>query len=132
MNHRKQSKKHFGRKTKHREAMFANLAASLIEHGQIKTTLPKAKALRPFIEKLITIASADDKPLQHRVRVCFAKLKNHKEASSRLINVVAPFFQKRPGGYTRILKCGFRPGDQAPMAFIQFVDWEKQLEAEAA
>ncbi|MFT5285989.1 MAG: large subunit ribosomal protein L17 [Planctomycetota bacterium] len=107
-----------GRTTSHRIAMTRNMASSLIEHERIVTTLPKAKALRPFIEKLITLAK--DPSLHHR-RLAFARLRN-PEALQKLFSDVAPRFSERPGGYTRILKLAKpRLGDNAPRAIIEFV-----------
>ena len=102
----------------HRKAMFANMAGSLIEHEQIKTTLPKAKELRPIIEKLITLAKRGD---LHARRQAGAALKQdiHLE---RLFAILGPRYQTRQGGYVRVLKAGFRYGDMAPMAIIEFVD----------
>ncbi len=102
----------------HRQAMFANMAASLIEHEQIKTTLPKAKELRPYIERLITLGKRGD---IHARRLVRAKLKTDA-AVSRLFDVVAPRMAERNGGYTRVMKAGFRYGDAAPMAIIELVD----------
>lgn len=109
--------RHLGRTSAHRAALYRNLAISLIEHQVIKTTLPKAKELRRFVERLVTLAKEDT--VANR-RLAFARLSN-KQAVSKLFEV-AKVNQDRPGGYTRILKCGFRPGDQAPMAYIMFVD----------
>ena len=102
----------------HRKAMFANMCGSLIEHEQIKTTLPKAKELRPIIEKLITLAKRGD---LHARRQAGAALKQdiHLE---RLFAILGPRYQTRQGGYVRVLKAGFRYGDMAPMAIIEFVD----------
>jgi len=102
----------------HRKAMFANMCGSLIEHEQIKTTLPKAKELRPIIEKLITLAKRGD---LHARRQAHAQLKQdiHTE---RLFAILGPRYATRQGGYVRVLKAGFRYGDMAPMAIIEFVD----------
>ena len=116
MNHRSK-RRHFGRPTSHREAMFRNMAISLLMHGQIKTTLPKAKDLRGLVEPLITRSKANT--LANR-RYLIAKLGN-KDAIQKLLVELGPFYQSRPGGYLRILKCGFRAGDAAPMAIIQLV-----------
>jgi len=102
----------------HRKAMFANMAGSLIEHEQIKTTLPKAKELRPIIEKLITLAKRGD---LHARRQADAQLKEDKHVA-RLFEILGPRYKDRQGGYVRILKAGFRYGDMAPMAIIEFVD----------
>ncbi len=102
----------------HRQALLANMAASLIEHEQIKTTLPKAKELRPYVEKLITLGKRGD---VHSRRVARSKLKTD-EAVTRLFDVIAARYADRAGGYTRIMKAGFRYGDAAPMAVIEMVD----------
>jgi large subunit ribosomal protein L17 len=102
----------------HRKALFANMAGSLIEHEQIKTTLPKAKELRPVVEKLITLAKRGD---LHARRLAAAQLKEDKHVS-RLFEILGPRYQDRQGGYVRVLKAGFRYGDMAPMAIIEFVD----------
>jgi large subunit ribosomal protein L17 len=102
----------------HRKALFANMAGALIEHEQIKTTLPKAKELRPIVEKLITLAKRGD---LHARRMAAAHLKQDAHVS-RLFEVLGPRYQNRQGGYIRVLKAGFRYGDMAPMAIIEFVD----------
>ena len=102
----------------HRKAMFANMAGSLIEHEQIKTTLPKAKELRPIIEKLITLAKRGD---LHARRQAASQLKQDQYVE-RLFAILGPRYQERQGGYVRVLKAGFRYGDMAPMAIIEFVD----------
>ncbi|MFN3994416.1 MAG: 50S ribosomal protein L17 [Tabrizicola flagellatus] len=102
----------------HRKALFANMAGSLIEHEQIKTTLPKAKELRPIVEKLVTLAKRGD---LHARRQAAAALKQDMHVT-RLFDVLAPRYKDRQGGYVRILKAGFRYGDMAPMAIIEFVD----------
>jgi large subunit ribosomal protein L17 len=102
----------------HRKALFANMAGSLIEHEQIKTTLPKAKVLRPIIEKLITLAKRGD---LHARRQADAQLKEDKHVA-RLFEILGPRYKDRQGGYVRVLKAGFRYGDMAPMAIIEFVD----------
>lgn len=117
MNHRN-GRKHFGRPTSHREAMFRNMAVSLIREKQITTTLPKAKELRRFLEPLITKAKTND--LQTR-RYLIAKLSGNKDAIQALLTELGPHFKTRPGGYLRLLKCGFRAGDAAPMAIVQLV-----------
>lgn len=117
MRHRNGRRK-LNRTATHRMSMFANMAASLIEHEQIKTTLPKAKELRPYIERLITLGKRGD---LHARRVARAKLKTDA-AVSRLFDVIAPRFADRSGGYTRVMKAGFRYGDAAPMAVIELVD----------
>ena len=102
----------------HRKAMFANMAGSLIEHEQIKTTLPKAKELRPIIEKLITLGKRGD---LHARRQANAQLKQDAFVA-KLFEVLGPRYKDRQGGYVRIMKAGFRYGDMAPMAIIEFVD----------
>ncbi|MCH8465342.1 MAG: 50S ribosomal protein L17 [Roseinatronobacter sp.] len=102
----------------HRKALFSNMCGSLIEHEQIKTTLPKAKELRPIIEKLITLAKRGD---LHARRQAAAQLKQDKDVA-KLFAVLGPRYKERQGGYVRILKAGFRYGDMAPMAIIEFVD----------
>lgn len=98
--------------------MFRNMAASLFEHEAIKTTLPKAKELRRVAEPLITLAKEDSVAKR---RVAFSRLRD-KEAVGKLFSELGPRYKARPGGYLRILKCGFRPGDNAPMAFVELVD----------
>lgn len=102
----------------HRKALWANMAGSLIEHEQIKTTLPKAKELRPIVEKLITLAKRGD---LHARRLAAARLTQEKHVA-RLFEVLGPRYRDRQGGYVRILKAGFRYGDMAPMAIVEFVD----------
>lgn len=102
----------------HRKAMFSNMAGSLIEHEQIKTTLPKAKELRPIVEKMITLARRGD---LHARRLVSSKLKQDSYVE-KLFNVLGPRYKERKGGYVRILKAGFRYGDMAPMAIIELVD----------
>ena len=102
----------------HRKALFANMAGSLIEHEQIKTTLPKAKELRPIVEKLITLAKRGD---LHARRQADAQLKQDKHVA-RLFEILGPRYKDRQGGYVRIMKAGFRYGDMAPMAIIEFVE----------
>jgi large subunit ribosomal protein L17 len=117
MYHRK-SYRRFGRSSEHRQAMFANLAASLIKHEQIITTLPKAKDLRPVVEKLVTLGKRGD---LHARRQALAKL-GDAAVVTKLIDVLGPRYKARQGGYTRILKAGYRYGDAAPVAVIEFVD----------
>ena len=117
MYHRK-SYRRFGRSSEHRQAMFANLAASLIKHEQIVTTLPKAKDLRPVVEKLVTLGKRGD---LHARRQAMAKL-GDETTVKKLIEVLGPRYKERQGGYTRIMKAGFRYGDAAPVAVIEFVD----------
>ena len=108
----------FNRSAEHRQAMFANMSAALIKHEQIVTTLPKAKDLRPVVEKLITLGKRGD---LHARRLAMARLRD--EAMVRkLFEVLGPRYKGRPGGYTRVLKAGFRYGDNAPLAVIEFVD----------
>ena len=102
----------------HRKALFANMAGSLIEHEQIKTTLPKAKELRPIVEKLITLSKRGD---LHARRLASAQLKEDQYVT-KLFDVLGPRYTDRQGGYTRVLRAGFRYGDMAPMAIIEFVD----------
>jgi large subunit ribosomal protein L17 len=117
MRHRK-SGRQLNRNSSHRQAMFRNMAASLIEHEVIKTTVPKAKELRRIAEPLITLAKEDS--VANR-RLAFSRTRD-KAAVGKLFAELGPRYESRPGGYTRILKCGFRPGDAAPMAFIELVD----------
>src|SRR6201996_885936 len=107
-----------GRTTAHRTAMFANMAASLIKHEQIVTTLPKAKELRPFVEKLVTLAKKGD--LSAR-RLAVARVRDQAQVQ-KLFATLGPRYKARNGGYIRVLKAGFRYGDNAPMAVIEFVD----------
>jgi large subunit ribosomal protein L17 len=108
----------FNRKSQHRRAMFANMANALFKHEQITTTLPKAKDLRPYAEKLITLAKRGD---LHARRLAMAKLRD-KSVVSKLFSAIAERYADRSGGYTRVLKAGFRYGDAAPMAVIELVD----------
>ena len=117
MRHQKAGRK-FNRTSAHRQAMFTNMAASLFKHELIKTTLPKAKELRRVAEPLITLGKVDS--VANR-RLAFARLRD-KEAVGNLFTVLGPRYQARPGGYLRILKCGFRAGDNAPMAYVELVD----------
>ncbi len=117
MRHNKSGRK-LNRNSSHRKAMFSNMANSLFDHEIIKTTLPKAKELRRVAEPLITLAKSDS--VSNR-RSAFSKLRD-KEMVGKLFNELAPRYKDRPGGYTRILKCGFRSGDSAPMAYIELVD----------
>jgi large subunit ribosomal protein L17 len=106
------------RTASHRKAMFANMSAALIKHEQIVTTLPKAKDLRPIVEKLITLAKRGD---LHARRQAIAQIRDEDQAR-KLFDVLGPRYQERQGGYLRIMKAGFRYGDNAPMAVIEFVD----------
>ena len=108
----------FSRKSAHRKAMFENLAASLIKHEQIRTTLPKAKDLRPIVERLITLGKRGG---LHSRRLAIARLQD-KKLADKLLTVLAERYAARAGGYTRIIKAGFRHGDDAPMAVIELVD----------
>jgi large subunit ribosomal protein L17 len=117
--HRRTGRK-FVRDASHRKAMFSNLAGALFEHGRIQTTEAKAKELRPIAEKLITLARKDPVDVAAQ-RQAVAYLRN-KDSVHRLFHEVAPRFTDRPGGYTRIIKLGPRPGDAAPMAYIELVD----------
>ena len=125
MRHRK-SGRLLNRTASHRKAMFSNMANSLFLHEQIKTTLPKAKQLRRVAEPLITLAKTAN--LQNRRRV-FARLRDRR-IISKLFDELGPHFKDRPGGYLRILKCGYRVGDNAPMAYVQLVG-RPLIEAEA-
>jgi large subunit ribosomal protein L17 len=117
MRHRNQGRK-LNVTTSHRIAMFANMAAALIKHEQIKTTLPKAKELRPVVEKLVTLSRKNN---LHARRQAMSTIRDEDQVK-KLFDVLGPRYAKRPGGYTRVLKAGFRHGDNAPMAFIEFVD----------
>lgn len=117
MRHRK-SGRQLNRNSAHRKAMFKNMAVSLIEHGLIKTTLPKAKELRRVAEPLITLAKIDS--VANR-RLAFSRTRSDS-AVGILFNELGPRYANRPGGYIRILKCGYRAGDAAPMAYVELVD----------
>jgi len=117
MRHRKAGR-HLNRNSSHREAMFRNMTNSLFRHELIKTTLPKAKELRRVAEPLITMAKSDS---VHKRRLAFSRLRD-KEVVGKLFVDLGPRYETRPGGYLRILKCGFRPGDAAPMAYVELVD----------
>src|SRR3974390_2788365 len=117
--HRNHGRK-LGRTSAHRTAMFANMAAALIKHEQIKTTLPKAKELRPVVEKLVTLSRRGATDL-HARRQALAQVRDAVQVR-KLFDVIGPRYAERPGGYLRILKAGFRHGDNAEMAFIEFVD----------
>ena len=110
------------RTTEHRKAMFANMAAALIKHEQITTTLPKAKELRPVVEKLITLGKRGD---LHARRIAMSKLRDDAMVK-KLFEVLGPRYKERNGGYCRVLKAGFRFGDNAPMAVIEFVDRDEE------
>ena len=126
MRHRK-SGRQLNRNSSHRKAMFSNMASSLVRHELIKTTLPKAKELRRVIEPLITLAKTDS--VANR-RLAFARTRDN-EVVAKLFNELGPRFAARPGGYTRIMKCGFRTGDKAPMAYIELFDRPAKEEATA-
>jgi len=107
-----------GRKSAHRKSMFANLASALIKHEQISTTLPKAKDLRPVVEKLVTLAKRGDLHARRQVN----SILNDSDLTNKLFSAIAERYKTRQGGYLRVLKAGFRYGDNAPMAIIEFVD----------
>ena len=117
MRHRKSGRK-FNRNSSHRKAMFRNMSASLFEHELIRTTLAKAKELRGKAEPLITLAKTDS--VANR-RLAFARLRD-REIVTKLFEELGPRYKERPGGYLRVLKCGFRAGDNAPMAYVELVD----------
>ncbi len=122
------SGRHLGRTSAHRTALYRNLTNALITHECIKTTLPKAKEVRRFAEHLITISKEDS--VANR-RLVFSRLRD-QAVVAKLFNDIGVRVAKRPGGYTRILKCGFRTGDQAPMAYIMLVDKAAEVAAEPA
>ena len=123
MRHRN-SGRQLNRNSSHRKAMFRNMTASLIDHEVIRTTVPKAKELRRVAEPLITLAKEDS--VANR-RLAFSRIRD-KAAVGKLFSDLGPRYKERPGGYMRILKCGYRPGDKAPMAFVELVD-RPQVEA---
>ena len=123
MRHRS-AKKHFNRSPAHRKAMLKALSVALIKHNMIKTTLPKSKYFRQFIEPLITRAKVDNDANR---KLVFAALRD-KDACKKLFEQIGPFYKDRPGGYVRILKCGYRAGDNAPLAFVQLVDFKDQVQ----
>ena len=125
MRHQKSGRK-FNRTSSHRQAMFRNMSASLIKHEVIRTTLPKAKELRRIAEPLITLGKVDG--VANR-RLAFSRLRD-KEAVGKLFVELGPRYRERPGGYLRILKCGFRDGDNAPMAYVELVDRPDAASAE--
>jgi large subunit ribosomal protein L17 len=122
MRHRESGRK-LNRNSSHRKAMFRNMAVSLIEHEIIRTTLPKAKELRRFAEPLITMAKIDNVAKR---RLAFSRLRN-RNIVTKLFNELGPRYKERPGGYLRILKCGFRTGDKAAMAIVELVDRPQKL-----
>ncbi len=117
MRHRESGRK-LNRNSSHRKAMFRNMAVSLMQHEMIKTTVPKAKELRRVAEPLITMAKNDSVAKR---RLAFSRLRD-RATVTKLFNELGPRYKDRPGGYLRILKCGFRPGDKAPMAMVELVD----------
>ena len=117
MRHRN-SGRGLSRTSSHRKAMFQNMMVSLLRHELIKTTLPKAKELRRFMEPIITLAKEDT---LHKRRLAYSRLRD-KEIVQKLFAEIGPFYKQRPGGYLRILKCDFRKGDNAPMAIVELVD----------
>jgi large subunit ribosomal protein L17 len=125
MRHRKSGKR-LGRTSSHRQAMFANMIVSLLKHELIKTTLVKAKELRRFAEPMITLAKEDDVAKR---RLAYSRLRD-KEIVAKLFKEIGPRYKARPGGYLRVLKCGFRNGDNAPMAYVELVDRPAQEEAQ--
>jgi large subunit ribosomal protein L17 len=118
MRHRMSGRK-LNRTSSHRKALFGNMAAALIKHEQIKTTLPKAKELRSVVDKLITLGKRGD---LHARRIAVSRLHGDKKLADKLFSTLADRYRDRPGGYTRIVKAGFRYGDSAPMAVIELVD----------
>ncbi|PLY16995.1 MAG: 50S ribosomal protein L17 [Sedimenticola sp.] len=126
MRHRK-SGRQLNRDSAHRKAMFRNMTCSLLRHELIKTTLPKAKELRSVAEPIITMGKSDSVAAR---RLAFSRLRDN-EVVGKLFNELGPRYQERPGGYLRILKCGYRPGDKAPMAYVELVDRPKPVEEEA-
>ena len=125
MRHRHSGRK-LNRNSSHRKAMFRNMANSLLEREIIRTTVPRAKELRRVVEPMITAAKRDSVAGR---RIAFNRLRD-RATVTKLFNVLGPRYQDRPGGYMRILKCGFRTGDAAPMAIVELVDRETDLEAE--
>ena len=117
MRHRKSGRR-FGRSSSHRKAMFANMAAALIKHEQIKTTLPKAKEMKPIIDRLITLGKRGD---LHARRLAASKIRQDPSVK-KLFDILGPRYKDREGGYCRVLRAGFRFGDMAPMAIIELVD----------
>jgi large subunit ribosomal protein L17 len=124
MRHRK-SGRYFSRTSSHRKAMFKNMMVSLLKHELITTTVAKAKELRSYMEPMITLGKTDT---LHNRRIAFSRLRD-RDMVLKLFNEIGPHFQNRPGGYLRVLKCGYRKGDCAPMAIVELVDREKQVEA---
>ena len=120
------AKRRFGRTHEHRKAMFANMSQALIKHEQIVTTLPKAKDLRPIVEKLVTLGKRGD---LHARRQAIAQLRDPLLVK-KLFDVLGPRYKDRPGGYTRVLKAGFRYGDNAPLAVIEFVERDESAKGQ--
>lgn len=127
MRHRK-SGRHLNRNSSHRKAMFRNMSNSLIKHELIKTTLAKAKELRSVVEPIITISKQDSVAKRRQV---FDRLRD-KESVGKLFSTLGPRYEQRPGGYCRIIKCGFRTGDNAPMAIVELVDRPQEAVEEAS
>lgn len=117
MRHRKSGRK-FNMNSSHRKALFSNMVSSLFKHELIKTTLPKAKELRSYAEPLITLSKEDSVAKR---RLAFSRLRD-RDVVTKLFNELGPRYKNRAGGYLRIMKCGFRPGDDAPMAYVELVD----------
>jgi large subunit ribosomal protein L17 len=117
MRHRKSGRK-FNINSSHRKALFSNMVSSLFKHELIKTTLPKAKELRSYAEPLITLSKEDSVAKR---RLAFSRLRD-RDVVTKLFNELGPRYKNRAGGYLRIMKCGFRPGDDAPMAYVELVD----------
>jgi len=126
MRHGKSGRK-LNRTSSHRQAMFANMAQALVKHEQIRTTLPKAKELRPYVEQLVTLGKRGD---LHARRLLISKIRDARTAA-KLIDVLGPRYEARPGGYLRVLKAGFRYGDNAPMAIVEFVDRDAEAKGRA-
>src|SRR5712671_4368491 len=127
MRHLKSGRR-LNRTTPHRKAMFANMTCALIKHEQITTTLPKAKELRPVVERLVTKAK-NGKASLHARRLAIAQIKDEAMVK-KLFDVLGPRYAARPGGYTRVLKAGYRHGDNAPMAFIEFIDRDEDAKGQ--
>ncbi len=126
MRHRKSGRK-LNRTSSHRKAMFRNMAVALIKHEQIKTTLPKAKELSPIVDQLVTLGK---KGSLHARRQALSKLNNDAVITAKLFDVLAERYADRAGGYTRVIKAGFRHGDDAPMAFIELVDRDEDAKGQ--
>ena len=126
MRHRMSGRK-LNRTSAHRKAMFGNMAAALIKHEQIRTTLPKAKELRSVVDRLITLGKRGD---LHARRLAVARLHGDRKLADKLFSVLAPRYSDRPGGYTRVLKAGYRYGDNAPMAIIELVDRDEDAKGQ--